>query len=147
MKSPSLVVFAFSSNAAVLGKGALCVGVTLLCNVACLQPTDDATCDTTSSRVFTSIALALSPFVLVLLPLSCWHLCPHAGATASDALASLPLRWHPCPSHAGASHAGVCLIAHCRHSADVLAGAALASSQAPHWHHCWHCAGIGVALT
>jgi hypothetical protein len=144
VKSPSLVLFAFSSNAAVLGKGALCVGGTLLCNVAC---TGDATCDTTSSRVFTSITLALSPFVLVLLPLSCWHLCPHAGATASNALASLLSRWHPCPSHAGASHAGVCLIAHSRHSADVLAGAALASLQASHWHHCWHCAGIGITLT
>jgi hypothetical protein len=96
-----LVVFALTSNDAVLGKGAFCVNVALLGNVAHLRPTGDATCNTTLSRVFASIALALSPFVLVLLPLSCWHLCPHAGATTSIVLASLPSRWHPCPSLAG----------------------------------------------
>ncbi len=75
--------------------------------------------------VVTVVALALLPLLL-------WRLCPCSGATGVFALVlvSLPTSgWHLPNQDAATRH---------HHRAGVLAGAALASLQAPRWHHCWH---------
>jgi hypothetical protein len=85
---------------------------------------------------------------LALLPLLCWPLCPCAGATASIALASLPLRWRHCPCSAG-----VCPIATLQHVVVIEVASLLVLHWHPRehragviagvcWHHRQHCAGV-----
>jgi hypothetical protein len=64
-----------------------------------------------------------------------WRPCLCTGATARIALAALPLRWHHLVALASAQvRCWDTLLS----QTWRLAGAALASLRATHWHHSWH---------
>jgi hypothetical protein len=58
-----------------------------------------------------------------------WRHCQHCAGVFAFVLVSSPMLCLCLPNCDAATHR--------RHRAGVLAGAALASLQAPRWHHCW----------